>query len=79
MAPDLIPGFKEYAHHIYDLDSCLEFKEAIAGFSGGNNAVGVSSTPFKCPAAPYECALLLNYHFTNKGLQGKFKIKFFTP
>jgi sulfide:quinone oxidoreductase len=78
-APESIPGLKEYANHIYDLDSALRSKEAIDGFSGGDVAVGVSRTPFKCPAAPYETALLLDHHFSGKGLKGKFKIRFFTP
>jgi len=78
-APDLVPGLKEYAHHIYDLESALRFKKAIEGFSGGTVAVGVSRTPFKCPAAPYETALLLDYYFKKKGLGDKIRIRFFTP
>jgi sulfide:quinone oxidoreductase len=78
-APDLVPGFKEYAQHIYDLESAIRFKEAIGNFSGGTIAVGVSRTPFKCPAAPYETALLLDYYFKKKGLGDKTRIQFFTP
>ncbi len=78
-APDLVPGLKEYAHHTYDLESALRSKEAIEAFTGGNVAVGVSRTPFKCPAAPYETALLLDYHFKKKGFGDKVKITFFTP
>lgn len=78
-APDSIPGFNEYAHHIYDVESALQFKEAIAKFSGGKIAVGVSRTPFKCPAAPYETALLLEHHFREKGARDNVKIQFFTP
>ena len=78
-APESILGFKEHAHHIYDLESALRSKKAIETFSGGNIAVGVSRTPFKCPAAPYETALLLDYHFKKKGIGGSTKIRFFTP
>jgi sulfide:quinone oxidoreductase len=78
-APELVPGLKEYAHHIYDLDSTLRFRDRLAEFSGEDMAVGVSRTPFKCPAAPYETALLLEHRFREAGLGGKIKIRFFSP
>jgi sulfide:quinone oxidoreductase len=39
----------------------------------------VASLPFKCPAAPYETALLLDHHFKARGLGAKVRITFFTP
>lgn len=78
-APDNIPGFKEYAHHIYDLESAVRFKDAIEKFTGGTIVMGVSRTPFKCPAAPYEAALLVQHYFEKKALGDKVKIRFFTP
>ncbi len=78
-ALDLVPGFREHAHHIYDFESALRFKKAIEDFSGGNLVVGVSRTPFKCPAAPYETALLLDHYFKKRGLADKVRITFFTP
>ncbi len=78
-APETIPGFAEHAHHIYDLDSALRFKDSIEGFQGGTIAVGVSRLPFKCPAAPYEVALLLDDLYTRKGCRDKVKLEFFTP
>lgn len=78
-APDLIPGFKEFAHHIYDLESAVRFRDAIERFDGGTIAIGVSRTPFKCPAAPYEAALLLDHYFKKKKLGDKIRLVFFTP
>ena len=75
--PDSIPGFRQYAHHIYDLENAIRFRDAVEGFSGGTVAVGVSRTPFKCPAAPYETALVLEDYFRRKG--AKVSIRFFTP
>ena len=76
-APDSIPGFTEHAHHIYDQEHAIKLREAISGFSGGTVAVGVSRTPFKCPAAPYEAALLLEHYFRKRGVAAR--MKFFTP
>ncbi len=78
-APETVPGFAEHAHHIYDLDSALRCKEAIEAFDGGTIAAGVSRLPFKCPAAPYEAALLLDDFYMRKGMRDRVKIEFFTP
>lgn len=78
-APETIPGFSEHAHQIYDLDSAMRFKKAIEGFHGGTIAVGIARLPFKCPAAPYETALLLDDLYTRKGIRDKVKLEFFTP
>ncbi len=76
-APEQIPGFEEYAHHIYDLEHAVKFRDAVENFKGGTLAVGVSRTPFKCPAAPYEASLLLEDHFRKTGKN--VNIEFFTP
>ncbi len=78
-APERISGLRENSHHIYDLESALRFRKALGTFDGGTIAVGISSLPFKCPAAPYEVALLLDYQFKERGLRDKVKIRFFTP
>ena len=78
-APESIPGFLEHAHHIYDLDATLRFKEAVEKFSEGTIAIGISRTPFKCPAAPYEVALLLDDYYKRRGVREKVKFEFFTP
>jgi sulfide:quinone oxidoreductase len=78
-SPETIPGFAEHAHHIYDLESALKFKEAVETFSAGTIAIGIARTPFKCPAAPYEVALLLDDYFGKKKIRDKIKFEFFTP
>ena len=78
-APNTIPGFSEHAQHIYDLDSATRFKKSVEKFEGGTIAIGVSRTPFKCPAAPFEVALLLEYYYAKKGIRNNMKIEFFTP
>ncbi len=79
LAPYTIPELSIAAHHFYDLDASMKLKDAVNGFSGGNIAIGVSSMPFKCPAAPYEAALLLDYHFRKRGIRDKVNFEFFTP
>ncbi len=73
-----IPGF-DRAHHIYDLESTVRLRDALDKFKGGRVAVGVARTPFKCPAAPYESALLIDHQLRRRQLRGKSSISFFTP
>ena len=48
-------------------------------FNGGKIAVVVSSLPFKCPAAPYEAAMLVASYIKDHGLSDKTKISLYTP
>ncbi|MCL6089633.1 MAG: NAD(P)/FAD-dependent oxidoreductase [Candidatus Thermoplasmatota archaeon] len=77
--PDAVSGFSEYAHHIYDLESAASFRDAVAGFDHGSVAIGISRLPFKCPAAPYEVAFLLDDYFSRKGIRENIQINFYTP
>ncbi len=77
-APASIKGF-DRAHHFYDLPSAIESGEAMRSFEGGTLAIGVARTPFKCPAAPYEAALLLEDYYRNRGIKEKVRFEFFTP
>jgi sulfide:quinone oxidoreductase len=78
-APAAIPGLRENSQHFYDLESALRLRKAVANFDGRTIAVGVSSLPFKCPAAPYEAALLLDHLLNDRRSRDRVKIQFFTP
>ncbi len=77
--PGLIEGFEEYAKHIYDLESAIIFSNAVGKFKQGTITIGISKLPFKCPAAPYEVALLLDDYFARKGIRNRIRMEFFTP
>ena len=44
-------------------------RDVLAAFPGGRVVVGVTSTPFKCPPAPSETALLMHDFLTARGLR----------
>lgn len=79
LAPETLPGFQGVAHHIYELEAATKFREALMGFRGGRILMGISSLPYKCPAAPYEAALLSDYLLRKRGLREKVEVQFFTP
>jgi sulfide:quinone oxidoreductase len=78
LAPEKIPGF-ESAFHMYTLEDAKKLRDALSSFRGDSIRLVVSSTPFKCPPAPYEAAMLIDDHLRDKGLRDKSDIQIFTP
>lgn len=78
-APETVPGLAESAHGFYDLEGACRLRDAARDFPGGRVAVVIAGLPFKCPAAPYEAALLLQDSFLRRGLSGKVGVSVFTP
>jgi len=69
-APELVPGFAEYAHDVYSESASAEAAAAIEGFGGGRLIIGIFGAPYPCPPAPYELALLLAERFEARRLAG---------
>ncbi|MBI4396793.1 MAG: NAD(P)/FAD-dependent oxidoreductase [Elusimicrobia bacterium] len=79
LAPDAIPGLSEAAHTFYTLEGSLALHGALESFSGGMIALVVAGTPYKCPGAPHEAAMLLANFFRKRGTTRKVDIQIFTP
>jgi len=77
--PQAVPGLSETAHTPYSLEGAGALRDALKSFSGGKVAVVISALPFKCPAAPYETALLLEYAFRQRGIRDNVDLRVFTP
>ena len=67
--PAHTPGLLEGGHEFYTVDGAFAVADVIDNFAGGRVIVGVISTPFKCPPAPSETALLMNDHLIERGLR----------
>ncbi len=79
MAPEASAGYSESAHDFFTLDGAASFAEALRGFEGGRIAVTVTALPFKCPAAPYEAALVIDGALRERGLRHDHQIDLYTP
>ena len=79
LAPEKIPGMAESGYNLYTLKGAEKLRDDLKNFAGGKVAVVISSLPFKCPAAPYEAAFLLDEYFQKKGIRGRTDINIFTP
>src|SRR3989338_10648675 len=79
LAPETVPGLVEEAHSFYEPSGALRLWEAVRGFPGGRVVILIAATPFKCPAAPYEAALLLDDYFKKRGIRKDIDLQIFTP
>jgi sulfide:quinone oxidoreductase len=68
-----------FAQDFYTLEGAKIFNEQLQKFEGGKIAVVIPSLPFKCPAAPYEAAMLIEAFIRKKGLRNKTEISLYTP
>ena len=59
LAPETIPGLAEAGHNFYTLAGAETLRDALAAFEGGNIVVLTATPAYKCPAAPYEAAMLI--------------------
>jgi sulfide:quinone oxidoreductase len=78
-APESVEGFSEMAHDLYSPEGCREIRDALEGFEGGKVGVLVTSMPFKCPAAPYEAAFLVESRLRRRGVRDRTEIHLYTP
>lgn len=59
LAPDAIPGLAAAGHNLYTVEGASAFRDVLARFRGGRIVVLTAAPAYKCPAAPYEAAMLL--------------------
>ena len=79
LAPGNIPGLAESALTFFTFDGAEKLRIALRDFSGGKIAIVVAALPFKCPAAPYEGAMLIGDLFKRRALREKVDLDLFTP
>jgi len=76
---DATPGLAECGNEFYTFAGAARLRELLPGFTKGRAIVGVTSTPFKCPPAPSECALMLHDYLTNRGVRSDCEISLVIP
>jgi sulfide:quinone oxidoreductase len=67
LAPHTIPGLAESGHNFYTLGGAESFRDALARFEKGKLVVLTGGPAYKCPAAPYEAALLIDHALRERG------------
>jgi len=77
--PELTPGLVEGGQEFYTVEGAFRARDALEQFSGGRVVVGVTSTPFKCPPAPSETALLVHDLLRERGLLDSSEVALVMP
>jgi sulfide:quinone oxidoreductase len=77
--PSATPGLVESGHEFYTVAGAFALREVLSEFAGGHVIVGVTSTPFKCPPAPSETALLLHDFLAHGGIREASEISLVMP
>ena len=74
-----VPTLSEKGFDFFSLDGATRFYDTLQHFKGGKIAVLISSLPFKCPAAPYEAAMLIESALRKKNIRDKTEIALYSP
>jgi sulfide:quinone oxidoreductase len=78
LAPETIPGLTEGGYNFYSLEGADKFRKAWNNFKSGKLVVITSTPLYKCPAAPYEAAMLLEHDSRKKNLQDNIQVELYS-
>jgi len=69
LAPELVPGLADAGHNFYTLAGAESLRAALEATQKGRIVVLTAAPAYKCPAAPYEGALLIDAYLRKRGLR----------
>ena len=78
LAPELVPGLAAAGHNFYTLAGAESLREARLKINKGRIVVLVSAMPFKCPGAPNEAAMLLEYDCRRRSIRREVSVDLYT-
>jgi sulfide:quinone oxidoreductase len=74
LAPERVPGLTEAGHSFYTLVGAEGLRDDLQRFDGGRIAVLTAAAAYKCPAAPYEAAMLIEDQLRKRNLSDRSRI-----
>ena len=69
-ALDAVPGLAGAGHTFCTLDGAVGLRNALRDFRGGRIVLLTAAPAYKCPAAPYEAAMLIDADCRRRGIRG---------
>jgi sulfide:quinone oxidoreductase len=66
LAPEAVPGLSEAGHNFYTLKGAQALHKALEDFQGSRVVVLTAAPAYKCPAAPYEAAMLIDSYLRRR-------------
>jgi len=77
-ALNAIPGLAEAGHTFCTLDGATRLRDALAQFRGGRIVLLTAAPAYKCPAAPYEAAMLIEADCRRRGIRNAVELSLFS-
>lgn len=78
LTPEAVPGLAVAGHNLYALAGATGFRDALARFGGGRIVLLTATPAYKCPAAPYEAAMLVEASLRKRGLRDRTTVDLYT-
>lgn len=75
LASETIPGLAESGHNFYTLDGAESLRAALRTLQRGRVVVMTAAAAYKCPAAPYEAAMLIDAKFRKQSLRKEVSVE----
>jgi sulfide:quinone oxidoreductase len=73
--PDVIPGLGEWGHTFCTLEGAIRLRDALEHLRSGRVIVLTAAPAYKCPAAPYEAAMLIDALMRKRGVRASIAIE----
>lgn len=77
LRPENVAGMSG-APTFYTVEGAEKLRPLLAAFEQGEIVLLIPKTPYKCPAAPYETALLLQHYFARRRPSGAVRLSVYT-
>ncbi len=77
MTAKTIPGLEEAGQSLYTLEGATAIALKLKEFKGGKIVLLTASPVYKCPAAPYEAAMLIEFACRRLGIRDKAHIELY--
>jgi len=77
--PAATPGVVEEGTEYYSVEGANHVRSVLPAFEGGDAIIGVLGNFFKCPAAPFETAIMLHDYLEKRGRRDSSTIKVISP
>ncbi|MGE0353434.1 MAG: NAD(P)/FAD-dependent oxidoreductase [Gemmatimonadales bacterium] len=69
LAPEAIPGLAEAGHNLYAILGAERIRDELRSLRSGRVVVLTAAPAYKCPAAPYEAAMLIEALLRHRGVR----------
>ncbi|HEX9693256.1 MAG TPA: FAD/NAD(P)-binding oxidoreductase [Gemmatimonadales bacterium] len=73
--PEAVPGLVEWGHTFCTLDGATRLRGVLEDFRSGRVLLLTAAPAYKCPAAPYEGAMLIDALLRKRGVRGAVSIE----